>query len=71
MIGLALALALSTVTPKNAGADVATEAVAERRAVALFPLGAAGTVTAKQAKGVTAQLRAAAEPMAKDDLLRL
>jgi hypothetical protein len=36
-----------------------------------LPLRARGTVSGKQARGVTAQLRAAAEDLVKDDLVRL
>jgi hypothetical protein len=53
----------------NVGDDEAPRG--ERRAVSLFPLTALGTVTGKQAKGVTAQVRAAAESLARDDVIRL
>ena len=53
----------------NVGDDEAPRG--ERRAVSLLPLTALGTVTGKQAKGVTAQLRAAAESLARDDVIRL
>jgi hypothetical protein len=58
-----------------AAADVdATDVDADagpRRAVALFPLQAKGTVTQKQAKGVLALLRNQAEVLANDGAVRL
>ena len=51
--------------------DGGQDAKAPKRVVAILPLAAEGTVTAKQARGVAAQLRTASEVLVAEDLVRL
>lgn len=68
MIG---AVVVAVALAAAADVDVDADAAGPRRAVALFPLQAKGTVTQKQAKGVLALLRNQAEGLATDGAVRL
>lgn len=67
---LLLLLAAADAAPVVADGEPA-EPKAPRRVVGILPLAAEGTVSGKQAKGVTAQLRTATEVLVGEDLLRL
>ncbi len=55
----------------GAALDAGEVSAAPRRVVTLMPLVAGGTVTTKQAKGVSAQLRSAVDVLAHESALRL
>lgn len=73
VFSFAVSIAGAPVTADAANDDAGDDegAGGERRAVSLLPLAATGTVTGKQAKGVTAQLRAVAEGLAAENVVRL